>query len=108
MADKKRFVRDPMRVRKPLPNQIGFKFKKEVSVKRKKIVLKNICSWKEVETVEQVFKDTGVDLSDSMINLYILFVKKSIQIEAILKKLQSLPEIEYAYLPPTRGPLSAG
>lgn len=100
--DKKRFVRDPLKVRSPLPKQVGFKFKKEVSENERKAILRKTRSWKEVRSVEQVFKNTDMDLSDHMMGLYILFVKNNAQIELVLKKLQAISEIEYAYVPSGR------
>ena len=99
-----KLFRDLPRGGSPLQRQVGFKFGNNVSSENKKNVLRCICSWKEVKSVQQVFENTGVDLNDSMLNLYILFVKRSGQAEPILKKLRAIPEIEYAYLPPVRSP----
>ena len=88
----------------PLPNQVVFKFKNKVSVGNKNKILKRIRSWKGVVSAEQVFKDTDMNLSESMMGLYILFVRKGEQTKPRLKNLKAIPEFEYAYIPHTRSP----
>ena len=103
--NRNKYSRDPLDGSKPPKSrQIGFKFKGNASKDKVKDVLREIRSWKEVESVEQVFKNAVLEVSDSLMNIYILFVKKDDQIMPILKKLKSKRDIEYAYLPPSRTP----
>ena len=103
--DRNKYSRDSLdRSKPPKSRQIGFKFKSNASKDKVKDILREIRSWKEVKSVEQIFKKTVLEVNDSLMNIYILFVKKDDQIIPILKRLKSKRDIEYVYLPPSRSP----
>ena len=100
-----KYCRDPLdRNNPPKSRQIVFKFKGNTSKDKIKEALREIRSWKEVESVKQIFKNAVLDVNDSLMNICILFVRKDDQIVPIIKRLKSKRDIEYAYLPPSKSP----
>ena len=102
MVDTKKPLRDPVRKYEPRPRQIIFSFTEGVSALTKNATLKKIRLWKEVASAERVFQGTDMEMSSHLLNLYAVYVHKEKQLDSVLRRLQSLPEIERAYLPPSR------
>lgn len=86
----------------PQNSQVIFAFRNRISKQKKDIILEKIRSWKDVESVEQVFDETDTNISS--VELHVVYVKTSKQVDVMANKLQSLAEIKYAYAPPTRKP----
>lgn len=87
---------------KPRNSQVVFAFKNRVSKRKKDAILEEIHSWKEARFVKPVFDKT--DTNASGVELYVVYVKISTQVDSTISKLRSLAEIKYAHLPSPRRP----